>query len=75
MKMTAGNRQTISFLRRRFEQAGLQPDGRHGQNFLFDLNLLALLVDSGGCSLTIWCWKWGPEPEPSQLRSRIAPDT
>lgn len=46
MTMAPGNRQTISFLRRRFEDAGLQPDSRHGQNFLIDLNLLGLLVDA-----------------------------
>ncbi len=40
------NRQTISFLTRRFREAGLRPDTRHGQNFLIDLNLVQLLVDS-----------------------------
>jgi 16S rRNA (adenine1518-N6/adenine1519-N6)-dimethyltransferase len=38
------NRQTISFLQQRFREVGLQPDKRHGQNFLIDLNLLDLLV-------------------------------
>jgi len=37
-------RQTQSFLMRRFEEAGLAPQTRHGQNFLIDLNLLDLLV-------------------------------
>jgi 16S rRNA (adenine1518-N6/adenine1519-N6)-dimethyltransferase len=36
-------RQTVSFLRRRFQETGLRPDSRHGQNFLVDLNLLELL--------------------------------
>lgn len=40
------NRQTISFLSRRFREAGIAPDTRHGQNFLIDLNLVQLLVDS-----------------------------
>ncbi len=40
------NRQTVSFLRRRFQESGLEPDSRHGQNFLIDLNLLSLLVES-----------------------------
>lgn len=40
------NRQTISYLTRRFREVGLQPDSRHGQNFLIDLNLIHLLVDS-----------------------------
>ena len=38
--------QSISFLRRRFREAGIQPVTRHGQNFLIDLNLQRLLVDS-----------------------------
>jgi 16S rRNA (adenine1518-N6/adenine1519-N6)-dimethyltransferase len=38
------NRQTISFLQQRFREVGLQPDKRHGQNFLIDLNLIDLLV-------------------------------
>jgi 16S rRNA (adenine1518-N6/adenine1519-N6)-dimethyltransferase len=40
------NRQTITFLTRRFREAGIQPDTRHGQNFLIDLNLVRLLADS-----------------------------
>lgn len=39
-------RQTVSFLRQRFDDVGLQPETRHGQNFLIDLNLIDLLVDS-----------------------------
>ena len=39
-------RQTISFLTRRFREVGLQPASRHGQNFLIDLNLQQLLVDT-----------------------------
>ncbi len=39
-------RQTTSFLKRRFREVGLQPASRHGQNFLIDLNLQQLLVDS-----------------------------
>ena len=31
---------------RRFEEAGIRPETRHGQNFLIDLNLLDLLVRS-----------------------------
>jgi 16S rRNA (adenine1518-N6/adenine1519-N6)-dimethyltransferase len=37
-------RQTVSFLQKRFREVGLEPDKRHGQNFLIDLNLLELLV-------------------------------
>jgi 16S rRNA (adenine1518-N6/adenine1519-N6)-dimethyltransferase len=39
-------RQTQSYLIQRFQEAGLQPDTRHGQNFLIDLNLLDLLLDT-----------------------------
>jgi 16S rRNA (adenine1518-N6/adenine1519-N6)-dimethyltransferase len=38
--------QTQSFLMRRFEQVGILPKTKHGQNFLIDLNLLRLLFDS-----------------------------
>jgi len=37
-------RQTVSFLQKRFREVGLEPDKRHGQNFLIDLNLIDLLV-------------------------------
>lgn len=39
-------RQTQSFLMRRFEEAGIRPETRHGQNFLIDLNLLDILVEA-----------------------------
>lgn len=42
----AKNRQTISYLNRRFKEVGLNPNKRHGQNFLIDLNLIELLADS-----------------------------
>lgn len=44
--MTIAARQTQSFLRQRFEEAGIRPETRHGQNFLIDLNLLDVLVNS-----------------------------
>jgi 16S rRNA (adenine1518-N6/adenine1519-N6)-dimethyltransferase len=37
-------RQTVSFLRRRFDRIGFRPQSRLGQNFLIDLNLLDLIV-------------------------------
>ena len=37
-------RQTVSFLRRKFAEIGLEPNARHGQNFLIDLNLLDFLA-------------------------------
>ena len=40
-------RQTRGYLLQRFEQVGIRPKTRHGQNFLIDLNLLRLLFDSG----------------------------
>ncbi|HMP78805.1 MAG TPA: 16S rRNA (adenine(1518)-N(6)/adenine(1519)-N(6))-dimethyltransferase RsmA, partial [Pirellulaceae bacterium] len=44
--LPAPHRQTISYLTRRFRQVGLKPNARHGQNFLVDLNLLAILADA-----------------------------
>jgi 16S rRNA (adenine1518-N6/adenine1519-N6)-dimethyltransferase len=41
--MSSSHRQTISFLTRKFREVGLEPDSRHGQNFLIDLNLIELL--------------------------------
>ena len=39
------SRQTLSFLRKRLEEVGIEPVKKHGQNFLIDLNLLELLVE------------------------------
>ena len=39
----SASRQTRSFLLRRFEEVGIRPKTRHGQNFLIDQNLLDLL--------------------------------
>lgn len=41
--MPKRSRQTVSFLTKRFRQIGLEPDSKHGQNFLIDLNLVELL--------------------------------
>ncbi|HQU42496.1 MAG TPA: 16S rRNA (adenine(1518)-N(6)/adenine(1519)-N(6))-dimethyltransferase RsmA [Pirellulales bacterium] len=49
-------RQTQSFLIRRFEQVGITPKTRHGQNFLIDLNLLDVLFESariGPCDVVL----------------------
>ncbi len=40
------NRQTVSYLSKRFEEVGLNPNKRHGQNFLVDLNLIQLIARS-----------------------------
>ncbi len=37
-------RQTLRFLTQRFEQVGLRPKTKFGQNFLIDMNLLDLIV-------------------------------
>jgi len=44
--MPRAPRQTLSFLTRRLKEIGIHPASRHGQNFLIDLNLVQLLVDS-----------------------------
>ncbi len=41
----ARSSQTISYLARRFSEAGIRLKSRHGQNFLIDLNLQRLIVD------------------------------
>jgi len=38
--------QTVSFLSKRFREVGIRPDTKHGQNFLVDMNLQDLLVQS-----------------------------
>jgi 16S rRNA (adenine1518-N6/adenine1519-N6)-dimethyltransferase len=40
----ASNRQTLSYLRNLFEERGLRPKSKLGQNFLIDLNLLEVLL-------------------------------
>jgi 16S rRNA (adenine1518-N6/adenine1519-N6)-dimethyltransferase len=40
------NKQTLTFLMRRFQEAGIRPRTKFGQNFLIDLNLLGILADS-----------------------------
>lgn len=40
------SRQTKTFLIDRFREMGIEPATRHGQNFLIDLNLHALLIDA-----------------------------
>ncbi len=46
MDVNAPARQTASFLRRRFQEAGVRPRTRYGQCFLIDLNLLGILVEA-----------------------------
>jgi 16S rRNA (adenine1518-N6/adenine1519-N6)-dimethyltransferase len=46
MRAGSSRHQTLSFLRRRFEEAGIRPRTRYGQNFLIDLNLQQLLLDT-----------------------------
>ena len=38
------HRQTLSYLRNLFDERGIHPKNKLGQNFLIDLNLLDLLV-------------------------------
>ena len=42
----ANPKQTLSFLMRRFEEVGIRPHTKFGQNFLIDLNLLRVLFES-----------------------------
>ena len=42
---------TISFLTRLFREIGIRPATRHGQNFLIDINLQRLIVQTAGLGL------------------------
>lgn len=44
------SRQTKTFLIERFREMGIRPATRHGQNFLIDLNLHRVIVDSADLS-------------------------
>ena len=46
MSTGSSQNQTLSFLLRRFSEAGIKPRTKLGQNFLVDLNLVRLLVRS-----------------------------
>src|SRR3989304_4702168 len=46
MAVDSSPRQTLSFLKRRLAEAGIRPRTKLGQNFLIDLNLLRVLVES-----------------------------
>ena len=48
--MSSVNRQTVSYLTRRFAEVGLNPNKKHGQNFLIDLNIVELLARSAKLS-------------------------
>lgn len=42
----AAARQTKSFLMHKLREIGVEPNSRHGQNFLIDLNLVRMIADS-----------------------------
>jgi len=50
MVTDSSRRQTLSFLMRRFREAGIQPRTQLGQNFLIDLNLVQLLAQTAALS-------------------------
>ena len=45
-------RQTLSFISKSLERAGLHPKTKYGQNFLIDLNLLDILVQGSDIQKT-----------------------
>ena len=45
-------RQTLSFISKSLERAGLHPKTKYGQNFLIDLNLLDILVSGSDIQKT-----------------------
>ena len=46
MPTGSSENQTLSFLKRRFREAGIRPHTKFGQNFLVDLNLQRVLLDA-----------------------------
>jgi len=46
MPSGSSHNQTLSFLKRRFDEVGIRPYTRYGQNFLIDLNLQRLLLEA-----------------------------
>jgi 16S rRNA (adenine1518-N6/adenine1519-N6)-dimethyltransferase len=46
MSTGSSPRQTLSFLARRFQEVGIRPRTRLGQNFLIDMNLQQVLLDA-----------------------------
>jgi 16S rRNA (adenine1518-N6/adenine1519-N6)-dimethyltransferase len=46
MSTGSSRNQTLSFLMRRFQEVGIRPHTKLGQNFLVDLNLVRLLVET-----------------------------
>lgn len=64
-------RQTQSFLIQRMQEAGLRPQGQHGQNFLIDLNLLDLLVRTADVGATDVVLEVGTGM--GSLTARVAP--
>ena len=46
MPTGSSQNQTLSFLKRRFKEAGVRPHTQFGQNFLVDLNLQRLLLET-----------------------------
>jgi len=46
MPVPPSQKQTLSFLMRRFREAGILPRTQHGQNFLVDYNLQQLIVEA-----------------------------
>jgi 16S rRNA (adenine1518-N6/adenine1519-N6)-dimethyltransferase len=45
-RLPSSPRQTLSFLLKRFEEAGIRPHTKFGQNFLIDLNLVQVLLEA-----------------------------
>ena len=46
MSPESSDNQTLSFLQRRFREAGIRPQTRQGQNFLIDMNLQRVLLET-----------------------------
>ena len=56
------DKQTLSFLLRRFREAGIQPRTHLGQNFLIDMNLQRVLLETARSARTTSCWRLARAP-------------
>lgn len=68
--MSEPARQTISYLSQRFRDVGIEPNHRHGQNFLVDMNILDLIAESAAIEPDDLCLEVGCGT--GSLTSRLA---
>lgn len=68
--MSDASRQTISYLAQRLRDVGIEPNHRHGQNFLVDLNMLDFIANQAEIASDDVCLEVGAGT--GSLTSRLA---